>query len=147
MQRAIFLGLALLIGAALAVQAGINAQLRVFAGSPFRSAMISVAVSTTALLVIILVDPSREGPMLLARAPWWIYTGGLLGAFVVCGSLMLAPRLGAATLSIGIICGQLVTALLLDQFGLVGYKVVALSPTRIVGALLLGAAVYLIQRG
>ena len=147
MQRAIFLALALLIGAALAVQAGINAQLRVFAGSPFRSAMISVAVSTTALLIIILVDPSREGPLLLTRAPWWGYTGGLLGAFVVCGSLMLAPRLGAATLSIGIICGQLVTALLLDQFGLVGYKVVTISPTRIVGALLLGAAVYLIQRG
>lgn len=146
MQRAILLAVALLIGMALAVQTGINAQLRAFAGSPFRSAMISVSVSTLALLVILLFDPARGSPVQLARAPWWVYTGGLLGAIVVTGSLTLAPRLGAATLSAGLICGQLLAALLLDHFGLVGYRVVVLTPGRVLGAVLLVVALYLIQR-
>jgi len=146
MQRIGLLAAALTIGSFLAIQAGINAQLRQVLGSPFRSALLSVFVSTIFMLLIVVIAGQPTTTQPLRGAPWWFYTGGLLGACVVLGSLILAPRVGASTLSAGIICGQLVTALVLDHFGLVGFPIVRLSPSRILGAVLLFVALFLIRR-
>ena len=146
MQRWILLGAALLVGAMLPTQAAINAQLRQFVGSPFRSALVSVVVSTLAMAAIVALNVGVERPMALAGAPWWIWIGGLLGVVVVAGSLMLAPHLGSSALFAGLICGQLLTSLLLDHFGLLGYAVSRVTPTRLLGAALLLVALYLIQR-
>ena len=146
MQRWILLGVALLVGALLPTQAAINAQLRQFVGSPFRSGLVSVAVSTITMLAIVALNVGVERPVALAGAPWWIWIGGVLGVGVVVGSLMLAPRLGASTLFAGIICGQLLASLLLDHFGLLGYAVSRVTPTRLLGVALLIVALFLIQR-
>ncbi|MBC8076086.1 MAG: DMT family transporter [Chloroflexales bacterium] len=130
----------------LPTQAAINAQLRQFVGSPFRSGLVSVVVSTLAMAAIVALNVGVERPTALAGAPWWIWIGGLLGVVVVAGSLMLAPHLGSSALFAGVICGQLLTSLLLDHFGLLGYAVSRVTPTRLLGAALLLVALYLIQR-
>jgi transporter family-2 protein len=145
-QRWDLLGAALVVGAMLPTQAAINAQLRHFVGSPFRSALVSVVVSTLAMAAIVVLNVGVERPVALAGAPWWIWIGGLLGIVVVVGSLMLAPRLGAATLFAGVIGGQLIASLVLDHFGLLGYAVSRATPTRLLGVGLLFVALYLIQR-
>lgn len=146
MQRWLLLGAALIVGAMLPTQAAINAHLRLFVGSPFRSGLISVLVSTLAMTTIVALNVGVERPVALGGAPWWIWIGGLLGIVVVVGSLMLAPRLGAAALFAGVICGQLLTSMLLDHFGLLGYAVSRVTPTRLLGAALLLLSLYLIQR-
>jgi transporter family-2 protein len=130
----------------LPTQAAINAQLRHFVGSPFRSALVSVVVSTLAMAAIVVLNVGVERPVALSGAPWWIWIGGLLGIVVVVGSLMLAPSLGAATLFAGVIAGQLIASLVLDHFGLLGYAVSRATPTRLLGVGLLFVALYLIQR-
>ena len=45
-----------------------------------------------------------------------------------------------------VVAGQLLTSLVLDQFGLLGYPVRPIDPARAVGALLLIAGVVLIVR-
>ena len=50
-----FVILALAAGAALPVQAGINARLATFVGGPLRASMISFAVGTLALALLALV--------------------------------------------------------------------------------------------
>ncbi len=56
----------------------------------------------------------------LGAAPWWVWVGGLFGAFNVLGTVVTAPKLGAATLVALILAGPAVSSLLVDQFGWVG---------------------------
>jgi transporter family-2 protein len=81
----------------------------------------------------------------LADAPWWVWLGGLCGAFYVVGSVVAAPRLGAATLVALIFAGQAVSSLLVDHFGWVGFDEQPISLGRIAGVLLLAAGVVLVR--
>ena len=138
---------ALLIGVVLPVQSGVNAQLRIGIGHPLLAAFISFAVGTMALLGLNLAlrVPLPAGEA-VSRLPWWHWIGGLLGAAYIYLAILLAPRLGAATLVAAIVSGQMVASLLLDHFGWVGYPQQPLTPLRAVGALLVIGGVLLIQR-
>lgn len=134
----------MIVGSGLVFQAGVNAQLRIFVGSPFRSALINFTVGWIALLTVV-VFTSGEAPTARASS-WWMWIGGLFGALYVTGSVLLAPRLGATTLAASLVAGQMLAAILLDQFGLLGYRVVPLTLPRVAGIVLLFAGVLLIQR-
>src|SRR5215211_7127462 len=93
------LGLAIVAGAMIPFQAGVNVALSRFIGGPSRAAFVSFAVGTIALLVVsVAVTRGFPGVGRVSEAPWWIWIGGLLGAFYVFGSIVSAPRLGAVTL-------------------------------------------------
>jgi bacterial/archaeal transporter family-2 protein len=143
----VLLIVAFLVGVALPVQAGVNAQLRVGLGHPLLAATVSFAVGTVALALCVGAARTQlPSAAAVARLPWWYWTGGLLGAVYIFAAVVLAPRLGAANLIAAIVAGQLVTSLVLDQFGLVGYPQHSASLTRIAGAVLLLAGLVLIQR-
>ena len=61
-------------------------------------------------------------------------------------TIVLAPRLGAATLVAAVVAGQMLASVLLDQYGLVGFPVHPLSALRLLGAGLVIGGVMLIQR-
>ena len=81
----------------------------------------------------------------IARAPWWMWTGGLFGAFFILMAVVTTPVLGAALMLASSIVGQLSAALVIDHFGLFGATVVPISTTRVLGVLLLAAGVMLIR--
>ena len=143
----IFLALALLIGALLPLQAGLNAQLRTWLPHPVEAALISFLVGSAVLLVVTLalrvplISNSR-----LMSAPWWLWTGGIFGANYVLVALILAPRLGAATLIGLTVSGQMISSVVLDHFGLVGFALRPISPGRVLGSALLLLGTFLIQR-
>ena len=138
---------ALLLGAFLPVQVGINARLRGAVGHPALAATISFAVGALALAALAAASGALRLPAAdAARAPWWAWTGGLLGAGYILGTIVLAPRLGAAALTGAVIAGQLCAALAIDHFGVIGFARQPLSPGRVLGAALLAAGVALIQR-
>ena len=138
---------AILIGIGLPLQAGINAQLRIGVGHPLLAAFVSFFVGTVALGVANLaLRVPLPGAGAAARLPWWQWSGGLLGALYIFASVILAPRLGAATLVSAIVAGQMMTSLVLDHFGLVGYATHPVSPGRLVGAVMVVAGVILLQR-
>ncbi|MBI9087147.1 MAG: DMT family transporter [Desulfobacterales bacterium] len=144
---AFYILLALVAGACLPTQAGINVHLGLWTRSSVLAAAISFAVGTLALIAYALGTriplPAAEG---LAGRPWWIWSGGVLGAFFVTATVILAPRLGAAAMLALIIAGQMVASLLLDHFGLLGYAVHPVNGWRMLGVALLVAGVVLIRR-
>jgi bacterial/archaeal transporter family-2 protein len=136
-----------LAGALIATQSGVNSQLARAAGHPVFAATISFVVGSLALLVCsFLLRGAWAGPAALAQAPWWVWTGGLLGAVFVATSAWLAPVLGAATLVSVAVAGQMAFALVLDHYGLVGFPVRPMSIGRAAGAGLLVAGVVLIRK-
>jgi bacterial/archaeal transporter family-2 protein len=135
---------ALLAGAMLPLQFGINAQLAAWVGGSARAAFVSFVVGATVLLVAVLVA-ARGWPDRPGDAPWWVWTGGLLGAFYVLGSIVTAPKLGAATLVALILAGQALASLAVDHFGWVGFEEQPVTLLRILGMLLLAGGVALVR--
>ena len=141
-----YLTFAFVAGAMIPFQAGVNAQLAQWVHSPVRAAFVSFVVGTIALLAIALfVFKPLPSIGRLGDAPWWVWTGGLLGAFYVAGSIVTAPKLGAATLVALVVAGQSLASLAVDHFGWVGFDEKHVSPGRIAGMLLVGAGVALVR--
>lgn len=134
-------------GVALASQAGINAQLRQYVHSPYQAAFFSFLVGTLVLGVVVLMQTGAR-PQLqeLTAVPYWLWIGGLLGAFGVSVAIILAPRLGAVNLTIVIVCGQLLAALVLDHFGWLGFEKHAINWQRISGVILVIAGLVLTMK-
>jgi transporter family-2 protein len=131
--------MALAVGTAVSMQFGANSQLRDVAGGPVAAAAVSFIVGTVALVALTLVltgDLPAFGEV--ANAPWWVWTGGLLGTFYVFASVILTPRLGAATTVALILTGQPLRPLPSRRRG--GHTL------RLLGAILIVAGVFFVQR-
>jgi len=139
--------LALAAGVLLPVQAGLNAQLRSALGSPIAAAFISFLVGTAALAAATLLFrisfPVSRAWAVTHPVQW---SGGIIGALYVLAAVVLAPKLGAGTLVAAVVAGQMITSLLLDHYGLIGFPVHPLSAVRFIGAALIIMGVVLIQR-
>ncbi len=143
----LLLPMALAAGMALPTQFAINTQLRNVVGGPVLAAGISFVVGTFVLLGTTLII-RRSVPDLgtVLNAPWWMYMGGLLGAGFVLASVILTPRLGAAT-TIGLfLTGQVIASIIIDHFGLFRVAVQEATLPRLLGALLIVTGVLLVQR-
>jgi bacterial/archaeal transporter family-2 protein len=142
---AYFLGLA--AGLGLTLQVGMNTQLRKVLNSAYSAALISFVVGTVALVALILVTrtalPSRAA---LAGVPSWAWFGGLFGAFYVAISTVVAAQLGATSLLVLGLAGQLAMALVVDHYGWLGLPEHPITLMRLMGVALVSAGVWLITR-
>lgn len=133
-------------GMALAVQAGLNGGLGRVLGHPLWATLTSLAVSVaTVVPVILILRLKLPEPDVAARAPWWLWTGGVLGAFYVTAALATAPRLGVTTAVAAVISGQLIMSLVIDHFGLLGLDRQPVDLSRMAGVALLLAGLFLIR--
>jgi len=141
-----YLVVALGTGAAIAVQTLANSRLRVALGTPVWAAIAQFIVGLAALVVIAVLTrhpaPDVGG---LSRMPWWGWVGGAVGALFIVVSIVLTPRLGTALTLATITVGQLLAALVLDHYGLLGAPVVRLSMPRVLGAACLLAGIALMR--
>lgn len=141
MQNTWFLLAAVGVGAAVPLQSAVNAGMGRSLGHPLYGALTNTSVAT--LLFVLLVLAFRLPPPQLkvaASGPWWLWTGGLVGAAFVFGSLFVAPRVGAAAFAAATIFGTVAASLAIDHVGLLGFPVKPVSFTRLagVGCVLLG---------
>jgi transporter family-2 protein len=131
-------------GVAVAVQPSINARLAQKVGS-FESSLISFAVGTVALLLVVMFA-GRGSLKGASNASWWELSGGLLGAFFVTMTIIAVPRMGTAAVMAIVIAGQLTTGALLDQLGLFGLRQISMTPMRGIGMALLCLGAALVVR-
>jgi len=138
--------LALLAGLCIPTQAGINARLSLWTRSPVLAATISFLVGTIVLLAYVLASrlPLPDWRSAIEQ-PCWLWSGGALGAFFVAVTIYLAPRLGATSMLAWILAGQMLAALALDHYGLLGYPLQALSLGRMVGVLLVVTGAFMVR--
>lgn len=141
------LALPFVAGACLPLQAGINGQLAKQVSSVLTAALISFAVGTLALLILVLVQ--RETPALatLKGLTWWHWSGGLLGVMFIATAAFAGPKVGALLFMVLVIAGQLSMAITLDHFGWAGFREAPISLGKLAGLLLIIAGIWLIRRG
>ncbi len=148
MVQWLFLLMALAAGSVLPLQAGINTGLARELGHPISAALVSFVAGTVALFAYVLVLrlplPSLGR---IPALPWWTWVGGgFLGAYFVSATVFLAPRLGGTVLVMSVVAGQMIVALLLDHYGVLGYAERPISLGRIAGIACLIAGVFLVRR-
>jgi len=131
-------------GIAIAFQPSINGRLAQKIGT-FESSCISFAVGTLFLVILVLVagKGSIKG---VTHASWWELSGGVLGAFFVTMTIVAIPRIGTTAAMAAVIGAQLTTGVLLDHFGLFGFRTIPLDSKRAIGVALLMAGAGLIIR-
>lgn len=102
------------------------------------ASLISFAVGTVFLGVITLIDVHTLGfsPALFTSQPLWIWLGGLFGIIYLTGNILLFPKLGSVQTVIMPVLGQIVAGLLIDNFGWFDSATRALTPIRVLGAVL-----------
>ena len=143
----LYLLLAILAGAMIPTQAATNNKMAVVVDSPILAAFISFIIGTAALFVYVIASGTPIGNLASVRdAPPVAWIGGLLGAFFVAMTVVLAPRLGVAMTFSLIIAGQMLVTLVIDHFGLLGVDVQPISWARFAGILLISGGVVLIRR-
>lgn len=137
--------LAALAGASIAVQASANTSLRANLGDVRWAAFFSICGTIlTAIVLMIAVRPNLPSAAVLRSAPWWNWIGGPLGALIVLAGAALTPRMGAAAFIAAVVGGQLISSLLLDHYGWMDLPRKGLSPARVLGAAMVFAGVLLV---
>ena len=142
-----FLLLALVAGAMMPTQAAINNKLAGYVASPISAAFISFLIGTVGLFVYMFATGVPISNLTnIKDAPPIAWIGGLLGAFFVAITVILAPRIGVAMTFSLIVAGQMLITLVLDHYGFLGLPVKEISLARIGGILLITAGVVIIRR-
>jgi transporter family-2 protein len=137
---------AVAVGTGLTFQIGMNATLGRTVGSPLWGAIANFVVGLVALVACAILLGARYTPGSAAQVPAWAWLGGLLGAAYVAAATVLGPRLGGLALLALVLVGQLGAALVVDQFGLLGFPRIEVTPMRLLGAALLVLGTLLVIR-
>jgi transporter family-2 protein len=138
--------LALAAGISFVFQQAVNSNLRMEIGSPWWAGFVSYAGGTVAMLLMaVLLRENLPSADMVYRSSWLSWTGGIFGAVYIAISILLLPRLGAATVIALLVSGQMIGSIVFDRYGLLGVPVHELSVSRVAGAALLIAGVVLIR--
>ncbi len=139
--------IAIAAGAMNPAQAGANAQLRKSIDQPLLSA---VAVYLSGLCGILLIQvfvrqgwPSADR---FAHTPWWAWTGGLLSIAATLAGITFAQKMGSGVFTGISVTASLITSVVLDNFGWIGFKVHPVSWPRIAGCGLMVAGLWMVGK-
>ncbi|MEZ0542778.1 DMT family transporter [Fibrella arboris] len=143
----VFLVLAFLTGIAISIQAGVNSNLRLALTNPLLASLISFGTGFFTLLMVHLSTGGMVPPMATLRSlAWWKWTGGVIGAVYVTTVILSVPKIGTANLVSLSVAGQLLAAVVLDHYGLLGFTQHPANGWRLLGIGLILAGVWLVVK-
>lgn len=131
-------------GVGIPVLAALNARLGANIGGPAAAATVLFAVAFAVAGATMLAT----GPGALARVagqPPQLFLAGVLVAFYVLSITWIAPVFGVGNAVLCVLLGQIVSAAVIDHFGLFGARMVPLSGLRIIGLATMAAGLAMTQ--
>ena len=131
-----FLLVAALSGMAMAIQGSMNSALGKALG--ISQGIFSVHASATLMMLIILGSGLPKGGNWsnYTSLPWFYFLGGIIGVAITYGVVVSIPKLGASIATTAIIVGQVLTACLIDHFGLFGLERSPMNWLKLLGLVL-----------
>ncbi|GJJ71285.1 bacterial/archaeal transporter family-2 protein [Entomortierella parvispora] len=115
--------LCLIGGVATASQGAVNSKLGEYTGQGLSSTIV-FCMGAIASCIYFLIEVRGRPPtnllIMMAKAPWWSWSGGVIGAIFVIITILVIPQLGAGTTTAIIVCAQLVFSCIVDNFTFFG---------------------------
>jgi transporter family-2 protein len=145
MDRGVAVVLMALVGGLIALQPAVNAGLGRATGN-IAAALVSFAVGTALLAVIVVLAGQASGVPNAVDVPWYYLLGGVLGAAYVFTALVTVSTIGAGGVAAATIAGQLTAGIAIDRLGVLGLEETPITIERVVGVVLLLAGTLLIVR-
>lgn len=146
MNKTTWVMMALVAGAFLPIQAGLNAKLGKALASPVYASLFSFVVGAIGLLLYILLTRQTLSWAGVKEAPAHLWIGGLLGAFYVTVIILAFPQLGPGLTFGLVIAGQMVTSIILEHFNVLVAQQNNISLMKIVGVILVIIGVIIIRK-
>lgn len=142
-----FVILSIICGVASSVQIGLNATLSKHIGNDIWAAILALFIGAVGLAVYAMATQNMNVKwQSLPGLPLWVWTGGLLGAVFVAGSVIAAPRVGSAMFVGLILIGQMLASFILDHYGWLGFQQSQINLSKVLGMCLLIGGVVLIKK-
>ncbi|NMB10716.1 MAG: DMT family transporter [Firmicutes bacterium] len=143
-SRLVALLIAALAGALMALQGSLNSALGKLAGLWEATFLVQI---TGTLLAVGLLPLVGDGSLKkLWSGPWYTWLGGVLGVAIVFTVAASIPKVGVASATTAIIVAQVLTACIIDHFGLFGLQPLPFTWWRWVGGALLAAGGWFLLR-
>ncbi len=143
----LILVVAIAAGAANPFQSGTNAELNKQLGAPLWTALFVYASGLIGVLLLqLLFRQAIPAHSRLTAIPMWAWTGGIISILSTIAGLTLAHRLGAGIFTAVSVTAALACSVLLDHFGLIGFRQHSASPARLAGCALMVAGLWVITR-
>ena len=133
-------------GVGVPMLAALNAQLGVRLGSPAAAATMLFSVALVASLLVLAVTAGLAPLASIPGQPPHLFLGGLLVAFYVLSVTWIAPRFGVGNAIFCVLLGQMVSASVIDHFGLMGAQPRPVDMVRLCGLALMAGGLALTQR-
>jgi len=139
--------LALVAGAAIAIQASINAQLGVMLKSSLLGTTVAFSCSFLFTLIAVVASTKHypQANEIKSIPVYFWFTGGALSAFGVALFYYLIPKMGVGAMMSYALTGQMVIAVIASHFGWFDLPVKHLQSTHLIGLVALLNGVFLIN--
>ena len=124
--------------------AALNAALGRFIGAPAAATLVLFGVALLCTLAVTLVTGPRA-VLAVAGAPKHLLLGGALVAFYVLSITWIAPHFGIGNAIFFVLLGQMISAAVIDHFGLFGARMSPLTLTRAAGIAVMSVGVWITQ--
>jgi len=143
----IYMTVAFFAGVVLPTQIGLNSIVAKTTSNPIWASGISFFVGTVAMFIYFIASrqpwPSIHA---ISTVPHYAWVAGFLGAFYVTMTIIVAPKIGAAMLISLVVAGQMMAAIALDHYGVLGFTQHSINWGRVVGTIMVIGGVVLIRR-
>lgn len=140
--------LGILVGVAFSVQTCINTNLSYYLNSSLKAAFISFGVAFSVLCfiaVFVLRNFNDLTKIIKTKEPFYIYFGGVIGAFYVYAITIIAPAIGVASASVWSVFGMIVGGITIDMLGLFDSTQKQITKEQILGFILLFVGVWMLK--
>jgi len=129
--------LSLVAGVAGTVQIAVMGKLGDRIGVVPALAFAAVVAASVGVLALLLTRRSLAGFADAEHQPWWLWIGGVMGAFVVFTITFAGPRIGTTATVAVFLVGQFAAAVVVDRYGLFGLDRIAVGWPRVFGLALI----------
>lgn len=147
MSKLLVIVLAMSAGGLVALQGVVNSQLGKVLSHPLQAALLSFAVGWLGLfLATLMFGTGLPSLVQLATLPSRLWLGGLLGAAFITATILLIPKIGVANMLVAAVAGQVVVALVLDHYGVLGALQQSITLTRALGTILVITGLVIINQ-
>ena len=137
---------ALLSGAFLPIQAGLNTRLGKSIESPVHASLFSFVIGALAVVPYVTLTRQHVAWIALKTTPVYTWIGGVLGAFYVTAIILAFPRIGPALTFGLVVTGQMVISVLLDHFNILVAQHHSINIWRLLGIVFIVAGVIIIRK-
>jgi transporter family-2 protein len=140
--------LMLATGIGIPVMAALNGTLGTKYGSPAFAASVLFFVGLCISVAFIFAVEGGLKPFPKTSLPFYFYLGGFFVAFYILSITWVVPRFGVGNAVAWVLLGQIISMAVIDQFGLLGAPIYAITLRRFIGLILMSAGAFLaVRRG